>query len=230
MGDTALVVELGRRADESTHDRVQAARKLLSSPELPGVTEVTPAFTTVTLFYDPWVLARELQAGESVVGAMTRLVENRLAKLPARAKGEPGRIVEIPICYGGPFGPDLETVAASVRLTPEEVVRQHSRAVYLVRVIGFSPGFPYLSGLPEALAVPRRATARTAVAPGSVGISNQQCCIYPLATPGGWNLIGRTPLRLFRLDADPPSLLQVGDRVKFRSVTPEEFTRAGGVL
>ena len=230
LGDAALVVDLGRGMEDTTHDRVQAVFRLLSSPLLPGVTEVTPAFTTVTLFYDPRFAAKECQPTESLIDAMTRLVRARLAELPTRSKSEAGRIVEIPICYGGPFGPDLEAVAAHVRLKPEEVVRRHGRAQYLVHVIGFSPGFPYLGGLPEALAMPRRSTARQTVPPGSVGIANHQCCIYPLATPGGWNLIGRTPMKLFRLDADPPSLLRVGDRVKFRAITPEEFARSGGVL
>jgi inhibitor of KinA len=223
LGDSALVVELGRQVDELTHYRVQAALRLLESPPLAGVTEVVPAFTTLTLFYDPLVLAEAGAPTESLISQLIDSVRSRLHALPATVQPEPGPTVEIPVCYGGSFGPDLEQVAVHAGLMAEEVIRRHSSALYLVYLIGFSPGFPYLGGLPESLAMPRRTTARTSVAPGSVGIANQQCCIYPLATPGGWNLIGRTPLRLFRVDADPPSLLRPGDRVTFRAITPDEF-------
>jgi inhibitor of KinA len=227
LGDSALVVELGERVDELTHGRVQAALRLLESPPLAGVTEVVPAFTTITLFYDPRLLAKEATPAAVLLSRLSDSVRSRLRALPGAVKPEPGRNLEIPVCYGGPFGPDLEQVALQTRLTPEEVVRRHTGAVYLVYMIGFSPGFPYLGGLPESLAVPRRPSARTRVPPGSVGIANSQSCIYPTATPGGWNLIGRTPLQLFRLDAEPPSLLRAGDRVRFRAITPDELARSG---
>jgi inhibitor of KinA len=223
LGDSALVVEIGRRVDEATHHRVQAALHLLESPPLRGVTEVVPAFTTLTLFYDPLVLAESGRATESLVSQLTRSVRSRLRTLPARVKEVPGRIIEIPICYGGEFGPDLQEVATRTRLKPEEVVLRHSRADYLVYMLGFSPGFPYLGGLPESLSVPRRANPRPTVPPGSVGIVNHQSCIYPMATPGGWNLIGRTPVKLFFPNEEPPALLRAGDHVKFRAITPKQF-------
>ena len=135
------------------------------------------------------------------------------------------------MCYGGEFGPDLGRVAAQAKLTPEEVIKRHSKATYLVYLIGFAPGFPYLGGLPKELATPRHPKPRMAVPAGSVGIAGEQTGIYPQVTPGGWNLIGATPLPLFRPQAEPPVLLQPGDEVKFKPVGPDEFRRlqaAGG--
>jgi inhibitor of KinA len=133
------------------------------------------------------------------------------------------RLVEIPVCYGGEHGPDLEAVAARAGVEPAEAARLHSKAVYTVQAIGFTPGFPYLAGLPAALHAPRRPTPRETVPAGSVGIGGAQTGVYPLASPGGWNLIGRTPLRLFRAEEANPSVLRVGDRVRFRPITVEEF-------
>jgi inhibitor of KinA len=127
------------------------------------------------------------------------------------------------VCYDAGFAPDLGEVAACTGLTTEKIVALHQKTPFLVYLIGFAPGFPYMGGLPDALAVPRRAEPRKRVAPGSVGIIDGQCCIYPVETPGGWNLIGRTPLRLYRPEAEQPSLMQAGDRVRFHAITREEF-------
>jgi inhibitor of KinA len=131
--------------------------------------------------------------------------------------------VTLPVCYGGEFGLDLEAVGAAHGLTCDEVVALHSGAEYFVSAIGFIPGFPYLRGLPDALHTPRRKTPRTRVAAGSVAIGGDQTGIYPFETPGGWSLIGCTPWRLFNPYSQAPSFLQVGDRVRFRPITPEEF-------
>lgn len=221
LGDTALIIEIGDKIDEATHHRVQAATRLLDAAKLPGVWEAVPAYTTVTLFYDPMKTAAAAD-GDPVLWLSAKATD-ALAKLPRSVSGKGGRVVEIPVCYGGEFGPDLEEVAQRTGLAPDEVVRRHAAVDFLVYVIGFAPGFPYMGGLPEELAMPRRATPRTMVPPGSVGIINDQTCIYPLATPGGWNLIGRTPTKMFRPRQDPPAFLQAGDRVRFRGITPEEF-------
>ncbi len=225
LGDRALVVELGTQVDEPTHYRVQAAFRLLESPPLSAVTEVVPAYTTLTLYYDPVVLAKaeRPQENQDPTEPLIRQILKRLQTLPSRLEPISGPIREIPVCYGGEFGPDLETVAREKGLTPAQVIEAHSSVVYLVHMIGFAPGFPYLGGLPECLALPRRTSPRTAVSPGSVGISNRNSCIYPSATPGGWHLLGRTPLRLFRPEAPQPSLLQAGDRVRFCAISPEEL-------
>jgi len=178
----------------------------------------------VTLFYDP---AAAVAAGASVEGIadwLSEKVRERLKNPPKLEKTKP-RTVEVPVCYGGEFGPDLLRVAALAKLSPEELVRRHSAAEYLVHLVGFAPGFPYLGGLPRELQTPRHAKPRMVVPPGSVGIGGEQAGIYPLATPGGWNLIGRTPLRLFRPEQNPPVLLAAGDRVKFRPIPPGEFAK-----
>ncbi len=224
LGDTALVLEVGDVIDEPTHRRVQAAWRALAAAPLPAVSELVPAYTTVTVFYDPWAA---VQAGAPELGITDWLADklrDRLKNPPKLEKTKP-RLVEIPVCYGGEFGPDLGRVAAQAKLPPEEVIKRHGQAEYLVHLIGFAPGFPYLGGLPKELHTPRHTKPRMAVPPGSVGIGGAQTGIYPLATPGGWNLIGRTPLRIFRPEQHPPVLLTAGDRVKFRAITPAEYAQ-----
>jgi inhibitor of KinA len=136
-------------------------------------------------------------------------------------------VVEIPVCYEGDFGPDMADVVAHTGRSSNEIVRLHAGANYLVQCVGFTPGFPFLSGLPRELATPRRPTPRTQVPAGSVAIGGRQTGIYPLASPGGWNLIGRTPLRLFDSASPSPVFLQVGDRVRFRAISSVEFDSLG---
>lgn len=224
LGDTALMLELGSVIDEPTHRRVQSAWQALQAAPLPAVTEVVPSYTTVTIFYDP---AGAVQAGApetAVVDWLCSKIRERLKNPPKLEKTKP-RTVEIPVCYDEEFGLDLALVAKQAKLSIEEVIKCHCKADYLVYLIGFAPGFPYLGGLPKELNTPRRAKPRMKVAPGSVGIAGNQTGIYPLGTPGGWNLIGRTPLRLFIPEKNPPVLLSAGDRVKFRAIPPEEFAR-----
>lgn len=224
LGDSALIVELGEAINEPTHLRVQAARRALMAEPLPGVSEVVPAYTTVTLFYDPWVVVQAGAPADEIATWLGALVHERLKNPPKSAMAKP-RTVEVPVCYGGEHGPDLIRVAAQAGLVPEEAARRHAKAEYRVHLIGFAPGFPYLGGLPKELVTPRHAKPRMAVPAGSVGIGGEQTGIYPQSTPGGWNLIGRTPLRLFRPEENPPVLLQAGDIVKFRAITPEEFSK-----
>ncbi|HVZ63560.1 MAG TPA: 5-oxoprolinase subunit PxpB [Lacunisphaera sp.] len=224
LGDMALQIEVGDTIDEQTHRRVQLAWRALTAAPLPGVIEVVPAYTTVTVYYDPALVVEAGAPEDAVVTWLgTRLAE-RLKTPPKIGKGKP-RLVEVPVCYEAEFAPDLALVAKHAGLKPEEVVQLHSAQQYLVYLIGFAPGFPYLGGLPKVLETPRRAKPRMTIPPGSVGIGGAQTGIYPLATPGGWNLIGRTPLRLFRPDEDPPVLLCAGDNVKFRPIDREEFAR-----
>ncbi len=133
------------------------------------------------------------------------------------------RLIEIPVCYEDEFAPDLDEVASHAQLSAADVIAAHTAPIYHVACVGFAPGFPYLTGLAEALATPRRATPRLAVAAGSVAIGGAQTGIYPLTSPGGWNVIGRTPRRLFAIENAPPALLAQGDRVRFRRITREEF-------
>jgi inhibitor of KinA len=134
------------------------------------------------------------------------------------------RLIEIPVCYGGELGPDLEKVAAKRKLKPERVIELHSSQTYRAYFLGFAPGFAYLGDLPDSLATPRLATPRKRVPVGSVGIAGKQTAVYPFATPGGWNLLGRTPLRMFQAEREPMELLDVGDEVRFHAITREEFS------
>ncbi len=215
LGDTAVVLALGHEMDEATIMRVRALTAALEHNLPAGVTDIVPAFTSVTVFYD---LAQ--------VGSYEQLcaeLRTWAGRAASRPPFEMGRLVEIPVCYGDEFGPDLGEVAAHANLSAAEIVALHSGAEYRVHAIGFVPGFPYLGGLPAKLHTPRRATPRTQVPAGAVGIGGAQTGVYPLATPGGWNLIGRTPLALFRAQETPPTLLRMGDRVKFQPITAKEF-------
>jgi len=178
-----------------------------------AVVNVHPAYASILIDFNP------LETGH-------RELERAAAELYAQAATAPlpvPRTVEIPVCYGGEYGPDLAGVAAIGGHSPAEVVAIHSGADYLVCFLGFSPGFPYLSGMPECIAASRLATPRSRVPAGSVAIGGRQTGVYPLASPGGWRLIGRTPLRLFQPDADPPALLRMGDHVKFVPISKGDF-------
>jgi inhibitor of KinA len=226
MGDSALLLELGDAINESTHRRVQTVWRALAAEPLPGVSETVPAYTTVTVFYDAWQAVQAGAPEAEIVPWLSGLIRERIKHPPKTAKVK-GRLVEIPVCYGGEFGPDLLRVAAQAKLSPEAVVKKHSAAKYLVYLVGFAPGFPYLGGLPKELVTPRHAKPRMAVPAGSVGIGGEQTGIYPQSTPGGWNLIGRTPLRLFCADTNPPAVLQAGDEVRFKAITHGEFAHYG---
>jgi KipI family sensor histidine kinase inhibitor len=180
----------------------------------PGfVIDIVPAYTTVAVHYDAATLARTRGDAYAQVCAELGRCISRYDGVPVPA--DEGRLVEIPVRYGGADGPDLDDVARVTSLRPDDVVAMHAGCEYRVYMIGFAPGFPYLAGLPRRLAMPRRAVPRTHVPAGSVGIAGGQTGIYPLATPGGWQIIGRTDVQLFRPSADPPTLLRLGDRVRF---------------
>jgi inhibitor of KinA len=227
LGDSALRLEFGAGIDESTHGRVQAACAALEEAVVPGVRELVPAYTTLTIHYNPAAVFAAGAPAEDLAGWLALRVEQAVAR-SRRAAAPAGRRVEIPVCYGGEFGPDLARVAAQAGLAEAEVIRRHAAAEYRVALVGFSPGFPYLLGLPAELATPRHARPRTAVPAGSVAIAGEQTGVYPLSSPGGWNLIGRTTLRLFDPLADPPALLQTGDRVRFRTVDRAAFGKTAG--
>ena len=215
LGDSAVVVALGTGLDEAALLRVRAVAVAIERDRPAGVVEVVPAFASVTVFYDP-----------AHIGGYRRLceeLETRLARAEASLVSHRARVWEIPVCYGGEFGPDLGDVAERAGVSREKAVALHAGADYLVHAIGFAPGFAYLGGLPEKLHTPRRATPRVGVPAGTVGIGGAQTGVYPLATPGGWNLIGRTPLRLFDAGRAEPALLRTGDRVRFRAIGAEEF-------
>ncbi|MBN6187156.1 5-oxoprolinase subunit PxpB [Aneurinibacillus sp. BA2021] len=229
LGDAAAIIEVGADISEAVQRKVKALSMQLEAKPIPGMIEYVPAFTTVTVFYDPYRVLLESgvhpgRADEFV--SPFRKVCDLLEELIAEMKEgvyEPFRTVEIPVCYGEEFGPDLEFVAQHNGITPDEVIRIHSGATYLVYMIGFAPGFPYLGGMPEAIAAPRRPSPRLAIPAGSVGIAGTQTGVYSIETPGGWQLIGRTPVSLFVPDHDPPTLLSAGDRIRFRAISRQEY-------
>ncbi len=228
LGDAAVTIEFANRIDPDTHRRVQALARYLERNRFPGMIEYVPSFSSITVFYNPVEVRRMLPAEEKS-GEMLSfdLVSGWLRQAVATMKDtdtQPPRIVEIPVCYGGEFGPDLPEVAKYLGLSVDEVVDIHSSADYTVYMIGFAPGFPYLGGMPERIATPRRPSPRLSIPAGTIGIGGQQTGIYPIETPGGWQLIGRTPVRLFRPDRNPPSLLMAGDIVRFRPISRKEYT------
>ena len=222
LGDRALLVHVGSTIDEATHRRVRAVCALLAARGIPGVVELVPSYAAVAVHYDPaLVRPAATTRSDSPYHALVSTVTAALAEL-REEEAPPPRLVELPVCYGGAHGPDLEDLARRHGLSPDEVVAIHTSGDYLVYMLGFAPGFAYLGGLPSSLITPRRPEPRTVVPAGSVGIGGSQTGVYPLAMPGGWQLIGRTPLRLFDPERTPPALLDVGDHVRFRALAPHE--------
>jgi inhibitor of KinA len=219
LGDSGLVIQVCARLapdPEETLREVVSVWRRLEAAALPGVLEIAPAYTTVAVHYDPLKLRDA--TGSDAVARLTRQIAETLAVPDERAGEETGRTIEIPVCYGGAWGPDLPEVARRAGLSEAEAIERHAAAEYLVHCLGFTPGFAYLSGLPPELAMPRRASPRRKVPAGMVGIGGTQTGVYPLPSPGGWQLIGWTPMTLFDPQAESPSLLRVGDRVRFRPV------------
>lgn len=228
LGDSALIVRMRERFDdapEETLDTVLRAFQQLQNAAIPGVIELAPAYTSVAVFFDPISIAKGAEIPEKVFDWLATRIRRALAGIahPGRTARTRSRKVEIPVCYDPEFAPDIDDVARRAAISPSEVIRLHSGAEYRVACIGFVPGFPFLAGLPKELATPRRDVPRKQIPPGSVGIGGAQTGIYPLRSPGGWNLIGRTPLRLFDPKKNPPALLRSGERVRFRKISRDEF-------
>lgn len=216
-GDGAVTIEFGDRIAPELVERVGALEgaiaAALSRGELQGVVETMPTFRSLTVIYDPLETTRaELDP------ALERLLASEATK-----QGVPPRRWKLPVCYGGSCGADLDDVAAATGLAPEQVVALHAAAEFRVYMIGFMPGFPFLGGLPPALAVPRRREPRVRVPAGSVAITGELSAVYPWESPGGWQLVGRCPVPLFDAASDRPSLLAPGDLVRFEPVSDDRF-------
>lgn len=213
VGDCHLRVGFDAVASRSAADQVRSAYAVLRDAKIPALRELTPAYATILLAFDPGEL-EPTAAACTVRGAIARSHD---------VPGPTPRTVEVPVCYDGSLAPDLADVADRCSLTAAEVVALHCGAEYAVAFVGFSPGFPYLTGLPERLNVPRHDSPRPRVAAGSVAIAGDQAGIYPHATPGGWRILGRTPLRLFDSGAASPALLALGDRIRFTPISLDQF-------
>jgi inhibitor of KinA len=218
LGDSALLVRVLEEFDpDKSSDVILLGVQALEHAAIPGVMEIVPAYTTLGIFLDPARIA----TFDELKTAIERALEKSLE--PARPCAGTGSTIEVPVCYEHEFAPDLAEVARHSGLEEEEVVRRHSSASYRVACVGFTPGFPYLSGLPPELATPRRSDPRKEVPAGAVAIGGTQTGVYPRKSPGGWNIIGRTPLRLFEVERQPPALFRAGDHVRFRRISRPEY-------
>jgi inhibitor of KinA len=214
LGDSAVVIDVGEDVGETAHAKVKAVVRVLESARPDALIEYIPAFTNVSVLYD---------ALKATYDEFESHIKTALGSLSEAPESREGPLVEVPVCYGGEFGPDLDYVSSEASLAPDEVIAIHSEPIYLVYMIGFAPGFPYMGGMSGRIATGRRDSPRARIPAGSVGIAGRQTGIYSIESPGGWQLIGRTPLRLFRPEKDEPSLLRAGDRVRFTVIGPEEF-------
>ena len=218
LGDCAAYIEFADKLDLEVNAFVQQLAATLQARAKPWMRDVVPALGGIALHYDP----DHPDVHGDALEAAAILVQECM-KQDAAAEEAPARTVEVPVCYEREFAPDIEEVARQVKLELEQIGRIHAAGEYRVLMIGFAPGHAYMSGLDAKLAVPRRATPRALVAPGAVAIANEQTVVYPYAISGGWSVIGRTPVAVFDVAREPPSLLAPGDRVRFRSISVEEF-------
>jgi len=221
LNEQAVTIEFGSVINEDVFQKVSAFNNLVNKRPFPGFYTTVPAYTTLTVFFDALLVIQSNLSGadcfEKVSGYLAGLkgkqnITNTLSET-----------ITIPVCYGSDFGPDLDEVANHTKLTVQEVINLHSAAVYKVYMIGFVPGFAYMGGMDEKLTTPRKSTPRGVVPAGSVGIAGQQTGIYPLQTPGGWQIIGRTPLKMFDANQSRPALLKAGDLVVFKQITQQQF-------
>ena len=211
--DQSLLIYFGEKITVKAHEQVRKLLHMLEAEPIAGVRNLHPAYCSLLVKFD--ALKWQHEKLEKELGKY--LVRLDKVRLPEE------REVEIPVCYGGEFGPDLGEVAALHKIAPEQVIKLHSSATYLVYFLGFTPGFAYLGELPKELVTPRLPTPRKKVPVGSVGIAGNQTGVYPFETPGGWRLLGRTPVSMFRTDRDGLSLLAIGDRVRFVPISRERF-------
>lgn len=214
MGDRSLLVELGDEIHMTVHERVRRLFLAIKQASPDTLLYAVPGYCSLLLVFDPLSTTSD---------RIRKTINDLFHHLDEFELPEPANI-EIPVAYGGNYGPDLLWVAEYHKTTPEDIISQHTQNSYNVYMIGFIPGFPYMGELPETLETPRKKTPRTAVPGGSVGLAQKQTGIYPSQSPGGWQIIGRTPLDLFDPSKNPPSLLKMGDRVRFFRITEEEMS------
>lgn len=212
-GDCAVCVEFGNEISPDINRKIRAFKIALEKEQVEGIVETVPTYRSLLVVYRPEVIrfGELTEKFDALLGSMDNI------QIP------PPTVIEIPVLYGGEMGPDLENVAAHNKKTPEEVVKIHTSQEYLIYMLGFIAGFPYLGGMDKGIATPRLKNPRVKIEGGSVGIAGEQTGVYPVASPGGWQLIGRTPLKLYDADREKPVLLEAGQYIKFRSVTEAEY-------
>ena len=210
LGDSSVLVQFGNEIDISVNRRVHALASLVDASSMPGVVETVPAYGTLLVHYDPLILS---------FTQIKNILQEKISQVEGNASRKP-RQVKVPVRYGGEYGVDLESVARHLQMRTEEVIRIHTQRTYTVYMMGFTPGFPYMGKLDDALVMPRLETPRTHVPAGTVAIAGLQTGIYPIASPGGWQLIGWTPLKLFDPTSETPFIFAPGDEVKFYEERP----------
>ncbi len=212
-GDTSVSVEFGNEICETINHKIRAFNIALAECLIPGIVETVPTYRSLMIHYDPGVIRYD-----DLVGQLKDLLKKTdHVQIPS------SNVIEIPVLYGGEMGPDLEAVAEHCGLFENEVIQIHTSADYLIYMLGFTPGFPYLGGMDKRIAAPRLKRPRVSIPAGSVGIAGTQTGVYPVDSPGGWQLIGRTPLRLYAPNRAEPVLCRAGDYIRFRSITQAEF-------
>ncbi|MFM9888200.1 MAG: 5-oxoprolinase subunit PxpB [Burkholderiales bacterium] len=219
LGDAAVLIDFADSVDTTVNAGIQRLARILHRKRVAWIRDVVPGLASLALHFDPATLG-----DRDPVEASETLIDECLARA-LNLIDEPAREVEVPICYDEAFGLDLRELSEVLRVPIDEIARRHAGSEFAVLMMGFAPGHPYLGGLDSALTVPRRATPRALVPGGSVGIANRQSVVYPYALPGGWNIVGRTPLRLFDAAQEEPSLFEPGDAVRFRPIDRVEFDR-----
>lgn len=214
-GDSAVCVEFGNEISPEINKKIRAFKIAVEKSDIPGIVETVPTYRSLLVHYHPEVIEFK---------ALTEKFDKLMGSLSS-IPIPPPTVIEIPVLYGGEMGPDIENVAEHNHKTVEEVIKIHTSEEYLIYMIGFIAGFPYLGGMSKEIATPRLKSPRVKIEGGSVGIAGEQTGIYPVASPGGWQLIGRTPLKLYDADREKPVLLEAGQYIKFAAVTEEEYKK-----
>lgn len=214
-GDSSILIEFGKEINPEINGKITSLVQLMKEQHIEGVVDMIPAFCTLLVNYDPRVITYE-----EIRDRMEKLL-----KIETRASESRRRVYEIPVCYGGEYGPDIENIAEHAGLSVEEVIRIHSSRDYLIYMLGFLPGFCYLGGLDERIHTPRLANPRIKINAGSVGIGGSQTGIYPLDSPGGWQLMGMTPVKTYDPERELPILVEAGDYIRFVPVDESEYKR-----
>ena len=221
LGDSATTVDFGNCINEDINKEVIARFNQLQQQPLPGMIEAVPAYSSLTVHYDVLVLKKKVTAGQTAYELMKQQLEERLQQSFQHSETKE-RLIKIPVCYDNEFGLDIQQLAATKNLSVDEVIEIHTSKIYKVYMLGFLPGFSYMGEVDERIAMPRKPQPVN-IAAGSIGIAGKQTGIYPLASPGGWQIIGRTPLKLFDAEKEEPTLLKAGDSVQFYLINKEEF-------